>query len=162
MIRKIIYFAALMSLIGCYTFKDISIKPDVKSFYVDDFGITANAPGNISADFTEALKNRILTETRLIYDDVDPHISFEGNITGFSVVSTATDAQNTASLNKLEVRIKVKYTNVLHEEEDWETTFSDYANFDRDVNLADVQEDLLEDIFDQILESIVNRAFSNW
>jgi hypothetical protein len=163
MIRQIFSLLLFLLLLnGCYTFKDISIKPDVKSFYVETFGITANAPGNIPTDFTEALKNRVRTETRLTYDELDPHILFEGTITGFSVVSTATDAQNTASLNKLEVRIRVSYTNVLHEEENWESTFSDFANFERNVNLADVQEDLLDEIFDQILESIINRAFSNW
>ena len=147
---------------GCYTFKDISIKPDVQSFYVDDFGVNVNAPGNLNIDFTEELKRRILLETRLTLDDNDPHIIFEGDITGYNVVSTATDASNTASLNKLEIRMKISYTNVLHEDENWESSFSDYANFDRDLNLAEVQDELIEEIFEQIIESVINRSFSNW
>jgi hypothetical protein len=62
----------------------------------------------------------------------------------------------------LDIRIKVKYTNILHEEEDWESTFSEYATFDRDTNLSEVQDDLVDEIFEQIIESIINRAFSNW
>ena len=147
---------------ACYTFKDISIKPDVKSFQVEDFTLAANAPAGINQQFAESLKNKILTETRLNYNENDPHIVFEGSITSFSVISTATDSQNTASLNKLEIRIRIKYTNTLHEEENWETTFSDYATFDRDTNLSDVQDDKIEEIFDLILDSVVNRAFSNW
>jgi len=158
----IIYLSCLFLIQGCYTFKDISIKPDVKTFMVEDFNLSANAPGSINQEFTEELKNQIRTETRLIYDENDPHIVLEGSITGFSVVSTATDAQNTASLNKLDIRIKVKYTNILHEEEDWESTFSEYATFDRDTNLSEVQDDLVDEIFEQIIESIINRAFSNW
>lgn len=160
---KFSFFLILVFInFSCYTFKDISIKPDVKSFNVEDFNLTANAPGSIDQTFTEELKRRIQSETRLYLDENNPHIIFEGTITGYNVVSTATDSQNTASLNKLDIRIKISYTNTLHEDENWESTFSDYANFDRDENLADVQDALIEEIFEQILDSVINKAFSNW
>jgi len=152
----------ILSNLSCYTFKDISIKPDVKTFSVEDFNISANAPGSIDQTFTEELKRKILSETRLYVNDNEPNIIFNGTIISYSVVSTATDSQNTASLNKLEIRIKVKYSNILHDEEDWDSTFSDYATFERDVNLSDVQDDLIEEIFEQIIDSIINKAFSNW
>jgi hypothetical protein len=149
-------------LSGCYTFKDISIKPDVKTFYVDEFKLNANAPGNLSIDFTEELKRRILSETRLTYDENDPHIFFEGSIEDYKVESTATTAQNTSALNKLRLRIKISYTNVLHEDENWENSFSESVPFDQDVNLADVQDELIDEMFDLIIESVINKAFSNW
>jgi hypothetical protein len=149
-------------LSGCYTFKDISIKPDVKTFYVDEFKLNANAPGNLSIDFTEELKRRILSETRLTYDENDPHIFFEGSIEDYRVESTATTAQNTSALNKLRLRIKISYTNVLHEDENWENSFSESVPFDQDVNLADVQDELIDEMFDLIIESVINKAFSNW
>jgi hypothetical protein len=157
-----ILLVIMFSGFGCYTFKDISIKPDVKSFNVEEFSLRANAPGSINQTFTEALKQKIQSDTRLFLDESNPNIIFEGTITSFSVVSTATDSQNTASLNKLEIRIKINYTNVLHEDENWESTFSDYANFDRDVNLSDVQDGLIEEIYEQIIDAVINKAFSNW
>jgi hypothetical protein len=162
---RTLFLLALISLFSfssCYTFKDISIKPDVKTFFIEDFSLNTNAPGNINLDFSEELKRRVLLETRLSYDEINPHIIFEGSVNRFAVVSTATDAQNTASLNKLEIQIKIKYTNILHEDENWESSFSDYSNFSRDENLADVQDDLISEIFDQIIESVINRSFSNW
>lgn len=163
MYKTIFLLTLIFLLSACYTFKDISIKPDVKSFNIEEFSVTAsNAPGSIDQNFTEGLKRKIQSETRLYLDENNPHIVFEGTISGYSVVSTATDSQNTASLNKLDIRIKISYTNTLHEEENWETTFSDYANFDRDENLADVQEALIEEIFEQIIDSVINKAFSNW
>ena len=157
-----LWISLLTGFSSCYTFKDISIKPDVSRFMVEDFTLAANAPAGIEQQFTEGLKNRVLRETRLQYDENDPHILFEGTITSFSVISTATDAQNTASLNKLEIRIRIKYTNILHEEENWENTFTEFATFDRDQNLSDVQDDKIEEIYDLILESVINKAFSNW
>jgi hypothetical protein len=112
--------------------------------------------------FSEMLKQKINTETRLRYTETNPHIIFEGSIDGFSVTSTATDAQNTASLNKLEIRIRIKFTNELHPEENWEQTFSDYANFDRNVNLTDVQDGLIKEIYELILDKIITKSFSNW
>jgi len=152
------------SLSGCffYTFKDISIKPDVNSYYVEDISLNTNAPGSMHNTFTEMLKQKINTETRLRYTENNPHIIFEGSIDGFSVTSTATDAQNTASLNKLEIRIRIKYMNELHPDENWEQTFSDFANFDRNVNLNDVQDGLIKEIYELILDKIITRSFSNW
>ncbi len=154
----------LLTLSSCffYTFKDISIKPDVNSYYVENITLNTNAPGSIQNTFTEMLKQKINTETRLRYTENEPHIIFEGSIDGFSVTSTATDAQNTASLNKLEIRIRVKYTNELHPDENWEQTFSDFANFDRNVNLTDVQDALIKEIYELILDKIITRSFSNW
>jgi len=163
--NKILIFLLLLIIIGnssCYTFKDISIKPDVKTFYVDDFKLLANGPPSINQDFTEELKRKIISETRLYQSETSAHITFTGSIIGYTVVSTAPDAQNTASLNKLEIKIKVKFTNELHDDENWERTFSDYANFDRNVNLIEVQEDLINDIFELIIEDIINKSFSNW
>ncbi|HAQ38536.1 MAG TPA: hypothetical protein DCQ58_08515 [Saprospirales bacterium] len=145
-----------------YTFKDISIKPDVNSYFVEDITLNTNAPGSIHNTFTEMLKQKINTETRLRSTESDPHIIFEGSIDGFTVTSTATDSQNTASLNKLEIRIRIKYTNELHPEENWEQTFSDFANFDRNVNLSDVQDALIKEIYELILDKIITRSFSNW
>jgi len=161
-VLQISFLILLTGISGCYTFKDISIKPDVRSFSVEEFTVSANAPGGINETFTEELKRKITSETRLFVDDNEPHIIFEGSITGFTVVSTATTSDNTASLNKLEIRIKISFTNLLHEEENWETTFSDFETFDRDVNLSDVQDDLISSIFDEIIDSVINRAFSNW
>lgn len=154
----------MIGLSGCffYTFKDISIKPDVNSYYVEDIKLNTNAPGSMHNTFSEMLKQKINTETRLRYTETNPHIIFEGSIDGFSVTSTATDAQNTASLNKLEIRIRIKFTNELHPEENWEQTFSDYANFDRNVNLTDVQDVLIKEIYELILDKIITKSFSNW
>jgi hypothetical protein len=161
-----VFFAliALLSLSGCffYTFKDISIKPDVNSYYVENIKLNTNAPASMHNTFSEMLKQKINTETRLRYTETNPHIIFEGSIDGFSVTSTATDAQNTASLNKLEIRIRIKFTNELHPEENWEQTFSDYANFDRNVNLTDVQDGLIKEIYELILDKIITKSFSNW
>ncbi len=145
-----------------YTFKDISIEPDVKTFYVDEFENNAfNSPPTINQDFAEALRKKIINETSLTYDERNPHIVFSGDIKSFTVTPQA-PTQEGASLNRLDIKIKVKYENSLHENENWESTFGYYADFSAEQSLFDVQDALIKEIFDHILEDIINKAFNNW
>ena len=50
----------------------------------------------------------------------------------------------------------------MDEEDDWSQTFSFFEDFDNDSNLEDVQDELIDNIFEQILQDIFTRAFTNW
>ena len=67
---SVLFFSSCFFL---YTFKDISISPDVKTYYVDDFDNTAfGSPATLSQDFSEELRGKVRKETSLVYDDTDP------------------------------------------------------------------------------------------
>ncbi len=154
-----------VSLSSCfifYTFKDISIEPDVKTFYVEDFGNTAsNSPATLSQDFSEALRKKIIDETSLTYDENDPHIVFSGTISSFEVTAQAPNNVG-ASLNRLQINIKVEYVNTLHEKENWKKTFTGFADFSSEQSLDEVQDALIKEDFDLILDDIINKSFNNW
>ena len=145
-----------------YTFKDISIEPDVKTFYVDNFENNAfNSPPTLNQDFSEALRSKIVNETSLSYDDSDPHIVFSGSIQSYSVTPQA-PTQNGAALNRLSIKVKVIFVNNLHEKENWNNTFNWYSDFSQDKSLNEVQEGLTKEIIDHILEDVINKSFNNW
>ena len=145
-----------------YTFKDISIEPDVKTFYVDEFQNDAfNSPPTINQDFAEALRKKIVNETSLNYDETNPHIIFSGKIKSFKITPQA-PTQDGAALNRLDIRVEVQYENVLHEKENWKTTIGYYSDFSSDQSLFDVQETLIKEIFDHILDDVINKSFNNW
>lgn len=162
-----LFFLLLSSLMftSCfliYTFKDISISPDVKSYYVENFENSAfNSPANLNQSFSEELRSKVRKETSLVYDDTDPDITFSGNIQSFNVTSQA-PTQDGSSLNRLEITIKVSYVNSKHEKENWDKTFSHYSDFPKDKSLAEEQEKLIKEIFDYILNEIINSSFNNW
>ncbi len=162
LIFSIIITSSLSSCFLFYTFKDISIQPDVKTFYVDDFdNIAKNSPPTLNQDFAEALRRKIVNETSLNYEEKEPHIIFSGSIVSYNVSAQA-PTQDGASLNRLDIKVKVKYENVLHEEEYWEQTFGYYSDFSADQNLIDVQDALTNEIFNHILDDVINKAFNNW
>jgi len=151
---------------SCYGFKGISIPPTIETFYIDQFQNSAfNAPPDIGIEFSEALRDIVLQNSRLGYDEVNPDIEFQGAIRTFNVSSVApqeTDAGFGSALNRLLIAVEVRYLNNQDEEDNWEQTFSFFQDFESDQDLTEVQDELIEAIFDQITQDIFNKAFTNW
>ncbi|MBK9104872.1 MAG: hypothetical protein IPL92_09940 [Saprospiraceae bacterium] len=148
---------------GCYSLKGYSIQPDVKTFYVGNFKLTAlNAPATINQTFQEALKDKVSRESRLQYTNLNPDLEFNGTIQSFVVSAVAPKPDEQTSFNRLTIFVAVEYANHLDAKDTWTKTFSHFADFPTDQNLLQVQDDLITIIFNQILEDIFNQAFNNW
>lgn len=153
----------ILLITGCYSFKGISIPTEVNTFEVIDFiNKEPDAPLDIEITFSEQLRSKIRNESRLRLTDVDPDIQFEGEITSFRVEAEAPKEGNTVDLNKLVIGVKVTYKNNRLEDEDWSKNFSKFRTFSSANDLTDVQDDLIDEIFDQITESVFNEAFTDW
>ena len=150
---------------ACYTFKGISINPDVHTFYVSPFETAApNAPPNMAFDFGERLKDKIRTETRLTLNEEKPDVEFSGKITEFRIVPVAPKPGEEIALNKLEVTVSVGMINNVDDKATWtsDRRFSFFKEFANDVDFLSVQDELIRQINDQLLEDIFNAAFNNW
>jgi len=162
----IVFLLLLMVLsvcTGCYSLKGYSITPDVQTYYVGNFKLTAlNAPATITQTFAESLKDKISKESRLKYSDEDPHIEFNGTIQGYNVSSVAPLPGERTAFNRLTINLMVEYTNNLDPKDQWTKSFTHFEDFPSEVNLLQVQDDLIVVIFNQILEDIFNQAFNNW
>jgi hypothetical protein len=165
-IAFIVCMGCLLSLgTGCrYSFRGISIPPDVRTYYVGDFqNAAAEAPGDINQRFAEALRAKVRNESRLIYTEIDPDIEFSGKITAFTLRPEALQAGNTVAQNKLEIFITVTYINNKDESKNWnQKQFSFFRTFNSDQDFISIQDGLITEIFDQILENIFNDAFTGW
>jgi hypothetical protein len=158
-------------LTGCYSFKGISIDPNIQSFAVRTFETTAqNAPPTLAIDFSERLKDKVRTETPLKLKNEEPDCEFSGRITGFSVIPLAPKPGETISRNQLKIDVFVNYVigeklaekGVKTEFPEAGRTFSFFSEFPADADLSAVQDRLIEEITKQLLEDIFNAAFNNW
>lgn len=148
---------------GCYSFKGISIPPDINTYYVDLFEDQSQASiPTLPRDFTEQLKDKIRRESRLSYNDAEPDIEFRGAITGFRVSAEAPKADEQIGFNKLSVTVRVEFINHKNDKANWKQQFSYEEYFEPDQNLLDVQDQLLETINKELIDQIFNRAFTNW
>ncbi len=164
--KKIIYILIIFSAIGCkinYSFTGASIAEDVKTVSVKTFQSYAPlANANLSQTFTEALKDKFLSQTNLDLTARNGDLQFEGSITGYSVTSVAIQGNETAALNRLTITVKAKFVNTKDKEANFESSFSRYLDFDSSQNLASVEDELIKDINDQLTQDIFNKAVSNW
>jgi hypothetical protein len=152
-----------------------SIPPGMKTINVNYF--ENNAPfvvNNLSQQFTEALKVRIRSQTRLnIVRTEEADASFSGYISNYSIapVSIQTNASNTnappiADGSRLTVTVKVKYTvnlkstNKNEKKSDFEQEFTKTADFKGDI--ASQEQALIARINKDLTEDIFNKAFADW
>lgn len=148
---------------GCYSLRGIDIDPNVQTYFVDQFRNNAsNAPPALPQTFTEALKEKIRTESRLIYADTDPDISFKGTIVDFRVTSEAPQPGETTSLNRLTITTAIEYIHSQDEKKGWKSNFSFFYDFPSSTDLASIQDDAIDVISRQMMEDIFNKAFTNW
>ena len=157
---------ASLSLSSCgffkYSFTGTSINPDVKTVSVSRIPNQANlVVPTLSQTLEEKLKDKFTIEGRLELVAEDGHAVFNGVITQYNIQPTASGANDQAALNRLTIGMKMEYTNSVTEE-DWSTNFVHFSDFDRNTNLTDVENELIDEITDRIVTDIFNKAFSNW
>jgi hypothetical protein len=162
-------FAFLM-LKSCqfYSFKGISISPDVKTYTVPTFkNLVGNAPPTISLTFTEKLKDQIRNNTRLRRVDTEggaeADLTFVGNIVEFSVNALSAQPGQPAAINQLKISVEIDFTNIKEEKNNWKQVFSFQQEFPSGADLISVQDQLIQTISKKIVEDIFNKAFTeNW
>ena len=145
------------------TLKGASVPDDWKTFSVQYFENRAPLINpTLSQDFTEALKDRITSESKLTLEERDADIDFSGQITGYSVRPMAIQADAVSAETRLTVSIKVRYRNFKDPKKNWESSFSAYEDFDSNANINDVEKELTDLIIEKITQDIFNKAFSDW
>ena len=127
MLKKILHRLMVVALLagslllgGCifmkggYSLSGASIPESAKTFSVAYF--PNNAPmvsPTLSATLTEALKDKFTRQTKLQQVEDNGDFAFEGEIVGYTSTTASVSSDNYAVLNRLTIRVKVKFTNVI-------------------------------------------------
>ena len=149
---------------SCYSFKGVSIDEETKTFSVIPFTLSSPAaPPTLGTIFSEKIKDKIRTNTRLINTTNEAHLAFSGTITDFSVSSQSPQPGVQSVFNQLKITVAVEMTNNLKEKGSWKQSFSFQSDFPGGASLLSVQDGLIKTISDKITEDIFNKAFTeNW
>ncbi|MBQ9462683.1 MAG: LptE family protein [Bacteroidales bacterium] len=165
--KKLLYIAlAVLMLNSCkvsYSFSGTSIQPDVNSItinYTEYRAMRVNP--SLSTELTEALRNQFRRMTRLEQVDQDGDMELSCEITGYDVTAAAITADEVAARNKLTVTVKAVFTDKKHPEEDFDKSFSAYAEYDSTNTLDAVESSLCAEIVEKLVEDIFNAAVAQW
>jgi hypothetical protein len=169
-LTRLSVIAAIVFLFtGCkfvnYGFSGSSVPADVNTISIATFPIigqnAAIAPATLSQDFTEALRNIFVQQSRLELVRNNGDMIVEGEITGYSVRSAAV-SNNQAATENLVISVKVTFTDQKHPENSYEQTFSQMEPYDAGRNLSDVEPTIVPVITEKLTQDIFNKTLGNW
>ena len=163
-----VFFAAIIifALPGCYTLQSTAIPVDMRTinigFFENDAPIVV---ANLSQVFTEALKDRVRTTTRLSIVNGEGSANMSGTITGYSYAPVSIQATNSnqapiANAEVLTIKVRVKFVYDADKKLNFDQTFTKTANFTGDINSQ--EQALIRTIVKQLVDDIFNKAFNNW
>lgn len=169
-LRIFLFFVPLLFVAQACTYKlsldGASIPPALKTINIAFFeNVAPYVVNNLSQTFTEALKNRIRSQTSLSMVRGEADANMEGQITNYVIAPAAIQATSdnrapVAGLTRLSITVKVKYTNIADKKYNFEESFTRFKDFSGDI--ASQEQTLIADINKQLTEDIFNRAFANW
>jgi outer membrane lipopolysaccharide assembly protein LptE/RlpB len=167
--QKLIAILALPLILlfsGCYSFKDVSIKPDVKTFYVKYIENKARYTNpQLSPQVTDKLRQKIVNQTRLSpVQSEGADYDIGGVITGYDVSTSGISGQQ-ASISRLTVTITVTLKNNKDPEDkktNFEASVSRNFDFNAQLTLSQAEPQLNESIIKNMVDEMFNRIFSNW
>jgi len=140
-----------------------SVPEGLKTFsvqYIENRAPLINP--TLSQETTEALKDRVTNESRLILIERDADIDFSGEITAYSVRPMAIQADAISAETRLSMTVKIRYRNFKNPQDNWESSFTAYQDFSSEKNITEIESELTGLMLEQITEDIFNKAFSDW
>ena len=168
--KSIIWVVLCLTISNCgiYSFTGASIPEGTETFQVNYFENRAgNRPGStiepgLDQEFTIALQDLILNQTNLNLVTNNGDLVYEGEIIQYSITPTTSTSNNTAAQNRLTMRVNVRYTNKLKEEDSFEKGFSFFYDFDANQQLYDIKTVANKDLFERITLDIFNASLAKW
>lgn len=154
-----------ITLISCgvYSFTGASIPPDAKTISVQYFSNKASTiQPNLSQIFTEKLKDIFVEQTSLTLTENEGDLSFSGHISKYQIKPMAIQSNETAGKNRLTISVNVTFKSPIDTKINFEQIFSRYRDYNSSENISDIEETLIEEISNELVEDIFNKAVVNW
>jgi hypothetical protein len=146
-----------------YNTKGGQPDPSIKTVSVQYFANRATRVNpTLSQNFTNSLKEYLESSTKLRVVNTIGDVNFSGEIKNYQISLEAIAAGDVASKTRFTITIRVKYTNSINPDDDYDTSFSAFRTFDSTTNFTSVEEQLTKEIIEELLDKIYNRTFVNW
>ena len=146
-----------------YSFSGASISPQVKTLSVQSFlNRAALVQPGLDQILTDALIDKCRAQTNLEIVSSLGDVDFEGEITDYRTQPVTVAADSYAAMNRFTITVRVKFTNTVETDFSFDQTFSRYEDYDSNLELSAVEQDMSSRIINLIVDDVFNRAFVNW
>ena len=169
-IQTLLMIFVLIFTTGCkvtYKLNGASISPDVKTVFIEYFRNRSKVINpTLSQFFSEAMKDKFVNETGLSLRTDQGDLEFSGEITGYDVrplsVQKSETGRDYASMNRLTITVKVIFVNNKDHDQDFNTSFSAYFDWDSSKTINQVENEAVKVITEQLVEDVFNKSVANW
>ncbi|MDR2936845.1 MAG: LPS assembly lipoprotein LptE [Rikenellaceae bacterium] len=147
-----------------YGFRQGAIDPAIKTVSIPFFPNSATlvAP-TLSSTLTDALQDRFARQTKLqLVRGELGDMAFEGEVIGYTTAPSAISADEYSIRNKLTITVKVKFSNRLQPQYNFDRTFTAFTEYPTTQLLTDVEPTLIPELCEMLVEDIFNAATSTW
>ncbi len=147
-----------------YSFNGSSINYDVtKTISFDKFPVrSAYVWAPMESMFYNAMTEVYSQKTKLKVQKKNGDLQLAGEITEYSQTNKSVSADGYSAQTQLKVTVNVRFVNTKNHEQDFEKTFSSTADYDSKLQLSAVQDELVTQIFKDIVDQIYNATVANW
>lgn len=163
---KLLAFAGGLILTACsggYSFTGASIPPGAKTLSVATFPNNASTVNpQLSQKLTEGLRQMFSSQTPLTVTTADGDLQVEGQIIGYDARAAALSSNDEVSTNRLTITIKVRFTNSIDPEANFEQQFSRYRDYPASKDFSAVENSLVDEIVTDLCEDVFNKSVVNW
>ena len=171
--KIVLKYITVFFLLSSCALPQFSLKPagkvaqkeiPAKSIQIDFFENTSPLSSAIvSSLFTESLRDLMQAQTSLDLVANNGDVIFSGAIKEYKISPVNIQAgTETAAQNRLTMAVMVSYENVLNEEDNIEKRFSFYYDFPGNLQVYDIKDAALEEIFERITQDILNETLAKW
>ncbi len=146
-----------------YDFKGANIPADINTFSVTFFSNEAQLINpQLSMNFTENLKSKFQTETRLGMVSGNGDYQFAGSITDYSVIPASLNADIGTAQNQFNIKVRVEFSCEKYPEKSFTRDYSFFKLFDASASFQSVEEGLSAEIQTQIVQQIFAAVALDW
>ena len=155
------------SFTGCfwkyYDFKGANIPTDVQSFSVAFFNNEAALVNpRLSMNFTEKLKTKFQSETRLNLTAENGDYQFAGAIVGYQLDPAAINPETGAAQTQFTITVRVEFACPKYPEKNFTKNFTSSKIFDASSEFSSIEESLSNELTDIIVQQIFSAVALDW
>ena len=89
-------------------------------------------------------------------------LSFSGHISKYQIKPMAIQSNETAGQNRLTIAVNVTFKSAINIKANFEQNFSRYRDYNSSENISEIEETLINEISNELVEDIFNKAVVNW
>lgn len=124
--------------------------------------LSGAGPPNLAQKLTEDLKIYYQQNSRLRIVNAEADYILEGDITSYQVSPLAPTAQERAAQTRINITVKVRFTDNKEPSNNFEQNFTQFADFPETTALAQVENQKIQEIYDKLILDIFQKTVANW